>query len=48
MTLEDGTSGSKVTETLRNSFGNLNKNIFDFFQKCAGNLKNRKKVRTQG
>ena len=27
MTLEDGTGGSKVTELLRNSFGNLNKNI---------------------
>ena len=33
MTLEDGTGGSKVTELLRNSFRNLNKNIFDLFEK---------------
>ena len=30
MTLEDGTGGSKVTELLRNCFGNLNKNTFEF------------------
>ena len=33
MTLEDRTGGSKVTKLLRNSFGNLNKSIIDFFEK---------------
>ena len=49
MTLEDGTGGSKVTELLRNSFGNLNKNIFEFFEKQQEikSLKNQKKVYTQ-
>ena len=32
MTLEDRTGGSKVTELLRNSFRNLNKDIFYFFK----------------
>ena len=32
MTFEDRTGGSKVTELLRNSFQNLNENIFYFFK----------------
>ena len=45
MTLEDGTGGSKVTELLRNIFGNLNKNIFIFFEKKVGNSNFKKQVK---